>query len=350
MNPHRYQIFISSTFRDLADERRAVIELIQSMDHIPAGMEMFGAANDEAWKIIQRVIDLSDYYVLIIGGRYGSTTTEGISFTEKEYDYATSQGIPVIALLHGSPATISLERSELDASARERLEKFRQKIQSRHTTTTWESADGLAGKVAVALSKAFTIHPRTGWIRATVIEETATMLKRIDDLRTERDKLKQEVAELRALSIVDTSQFAQGGDKFTFTFKPGALSPEALYSIAWDDLFVFLAPALLVGAKKSEVAHRICDMVGKTTESDSLQIADGTADRVRNQFIALKWVDVKYEVREIDQSFAGGTIVRFRDEIWVLTDVGKRKFAESQAEKREIAEDKEQPVKISNTG
>ena len=36
------------------------------------GMEMFSAADEEQWEIIQEIIDSSDYYVLIIGYRYGS--------------------------------------------------------------------------------------------------------------------------------------------------------------------------------------------------------------------------------------------------------------------------------------
>ena len=78
----RYQVFVSSTFRDLEDERRGVISLIQSMNHIPAGMELWPSNPATSWEVIRRVIDRSDYYVLIIGGMYGSTNEDGISYTE----------------------------------------------------------------------------------------------------------------------------------------------------------------------------------------------------------------------------------------------------------------------------
>jgi len=58
----KYQIFISSTYDDLKNERAQVIKSILEMGHIPVGMEMFSAADDEQWKIIQRQIDESDYY------------------------------------------------------------------------------------------------------------------------------------------------------------------------------------------------------------------------------------------------------------------------------------------------
>ena len=84
----RYQVFVSSTYADLKQERQHVIQALIEMDCIPAGMELFPAADEEQWEFIKKVIDDCDYYLLVIGGRYGSVTSEGISYTEKEFDYA----------------------------------------------------------------------------------------------------------------------------------------------------------------------------------------------------------------------------------------------------------------------
>ena len=90
----RYQVFISSTFADLADERRHVMETILKCDCFPAGMEMFPALDMEQFTYIKSIIDDSDYYILIIAGRYGTLTSDGISYTEKEYDYAVEKASP----------------------------------------------------------------------------------------------------------------------------------------------------------------------------------------------------------------------------------------------------------------
>ena len=66
----KYQIFISSTYKDLIEARSKVRDAILSMMHFPVGMEMFNAADEEQWEIIQETIDSSDYYVLILGQRY----------------------------------------------------------------------------------------------------------------------------------------------------------------------------------------------------------------------------------------------------------------------------------------
>ena len=72
----KYQIFISSTYTDLIEARTKVRDAILSMYHFPVGMELFGAANEEQWQIISETIDSSDYYVLIVGQRYGSVISE----------------------------------------------------------------------------------------------------------------------------------------------------------------------------------------------------------------------------------------------------------------------------------
>ena len=43
----RYQVFISSTYSDLKEERGKVMQTVMSLDCIPAGMEFFTAIDSE---------------------------------------------------------------------------------------------------------------------------------------------------------------------------------------------------------------------------------------------------------------------------------------------------------------
>ncbi|MDU0369565.1 DUF4062 domain-containing protein [Hymenobacter endophyticus] len=108
----RYQVFVSSTFADLQDERKKVQQAIMELDCIPAGMELFPAIDEEQFEFIKKIIDDSDYYLLIIGGRYGTLSETGVSYTEMEYHYAISKGIKVIAFLHKDPESLPVSRSE----------------------------------------------------------------------------------------------------------------------------------------------------------------------------------------------------------------------------------------------
>lgn len=60
----KYQVFISSTYKDLMEGRAKVRDAILSMYHFPVGMELFGAANEEQWQIISETIDSSEVSIL----------------------------------------------------------------------------------------------------------------------------------------------------------------------------------------------------------------------------------------------------------------------------------------------
>src|SRR4051812_16576479 len=109
----RYQVFVSSTYSDLIEERSEVMQALLELDCMPAGMELFPAANDSQWVWIKRVIDESDYYIVILGGRYGSVSKQtGLIYTGMEYRYAIECGKPVIGFLHEDPSTISVSGTD----------------------------------------------------------------------------------------------------------------------------------------------------------------------------------------------------------------------------------------------
>lgn len=96
----KLQVFVSSTYNDLKDERQAAVEAILNAGHIPAGMELFKPDNESQLKTIYRWIDESDVFMLILGGRYGSIEPKtGKSYTHLEYGYALAKNKPVFAVI-----------------------------------------------------------------------------------------------------------------------------------------------------------------------------------------------------------------------------------------------------------
>src|SRR2546430_1293034 len=113
----KYQVFVSSTYDDLKPQREQVIKATLEMGHIPVGMEMFSAADEEQWQLIARQIEQSDYYVVVCAHRYGSVT-DGLSYTEKEYDYAVAIGVPVLAFILDDSAPWPRDLIETDSDSR----------------------------------------------------------------------------------------------------------------------------------------------------------------------------------------------------------------------------------------
>lgn len=170
----RYQVFISSTFIDLEEERRMVMEAIIECNCFPAGMEMFPAIDMEQFEYIKSIIKESDYYILIIAGRYGTLANDGISYTEKEYDYAVKIGIPVLAFLKKEIETIPANKTDGDLKIKKKLLDFREKVGKNRLLQTWDTPYELKAKITLSLTQAFKIIPRIGWIRGNIVKSDAS--------------------------------------------------------------------------------------------------------------------------------------------------------------------------------
>ncbi len=195
MASKKYQVFVSSTFVDLKDERQAVSRAVLNLGHIPAGMELFPAADLDQMSFIKKVIDDCDYYILIIGGRYGSTSDSGLSYTEMEYDYAVEKGKPVLAFLHRSSGDLLAKNVETDKEKLEKLELFKKKVSQGRLVEFWTALENLESKALLALTNAFNDQPQTGWRRDTG-ELNAEAQQALNKMRERydfiRDRLEQQ--------------------------------------------------------------------------------------------------------------------------------------------------------------
>ena len=190
-NDVKYQVFVSSTYTDLVEERKGILDILLIADCIPAGMENFVAQDDEQFKVIKRIIDLCDYYILILGKRYGSINPNtGISYTEMEYNYAVEKGIPVLAFIMDDSVEISPDLDQEDIIKKGKLAEFKKRAMKNRLASEWRDKADLIGKVSVAIMKAKYEMVRPGWHRGIDDEKVS--------LKSELEKLRKENKELRA--------------------------------------------------------------------------------------------------------------------------------------------------------
>ena len=205
----KYQIFISSTYRDLIPEREKVRDVILSMYQFPIGMEMFSAADEEQWEIIKETIDSSDYYVLIIGKRYGSVIEDGpdkgISYTEKEYRYAKSIGLPILAYIKKDEA-ITADNVDDDPRKLKKLQDFKNDVTKGREVKWFSSIDQLGTEVTLSLHKEMDRKKRPGWIRSDAVDiekslsEIVELSRQNRELQEENRKLSLELEKMKASS------------------------------------------------------------------------------------------------------------------------------------------------------
>jgi len=284
---NRYQIFVSSTFRDLREERQASLEAILDMGHFPACMEVFPAANATPWALIEAIIKESDYYILIIGGMYGSTDENGVSYTEREYDLAVALSVPVLPFVHADPSVIPVGKSELSSDLRIQLERFRKKVQHHHCKY-WKSAAELKAQVVIALTHAVRINPRIGWIRSNGQENPET-LKKLTSALEENAMLSQQVKELRdSISVAVNEKIASGDDPIILRVHDS--SGEILIETDWDEIFLAIGESLIMGIQEG-VLGQILNIYLSRKNSSHVKIIREDFMLIIYQFIALDYIE-----------------------------------------------------------
>src|ERR1017187_2098080 len=289
----RYQVFVSSTFTDLIDERRAVMQALLELNCIPAGMELFPASTDDQWTLIQRVIDDCDYYLVIVGGRYGSMDAQGISYTEKEYDYAVQQGKPVMGFVHGQPGDIPARFTDRDALVAAKLEAFRSKVQQR-MCRFWTNADELGGVVSRSYVQLLKTHPAEGWVKSRYAKTTED-LEKVNQMHEQIRILEQEIGRLREIDERVPANLARGADVVGIGYFSGQKAQPTgtgAVEVTWNGIFLRVGPLCMNSPSEDEVRLSIDQWLYELRQ-DKVRIAEPSFQTVKLQFYALGLIRIE---------------------------------------------------------
>ena len=344
----RYQVFVSSTFEDLQEERKEVMQALLELDCIPAGMELFPASNDDQWTLIKRVIDDCDYYLLIIGGRYGSENDKGISYTQMEFEYALSQGKPIISFLPKHPENIPTKKTDNESEKQKKLDAFKD-LAKKKLVRFWETPSELGGIVSRSMVKLIKEFPTEGWVKSgNVVDEKS--LQEILRLQKENSELHERLDAIATEAPKGTEIFAQGEDKvnviFSFEIEDdyeniGPFWEE--FEFTWNQLFACVAANMInecseedfkkaIGSLLFSYRYEIKEKSAVGEENDEFtrfSISAESFDLIRVQFKALGLIKLSEQNHN----------VRNNNTYWTLTPYGDYVMTQLLAVKKETQND-----------
>lgn len=329
----RYQVFVSSTFRDLEDERKEVMQALLELDCIPSGMELFPAANETQWNLIKKVIDDCDYYLLIVGGRYGSVAETGMSYTQMEYEYALSTGKPTIAFLHKNPGKIVADKTESTEEGKTKLKEFRQMAEKK-LCKHWETPEGLGSVVSRSLVQLIKSTPAVGWVRANELADREATVELLQ-LRRKVDELKDELAKARTSAPKGSDVFAQGSEeqqiRFGFTSTDAGYHRKtwtAMCHPTWDRIFSAISPLMIHEATDSQLnlgLNRLIEADNKEALNKKKELREQTLSgfhinsedfhTVRVQLRALGFIAKSDKARSVKDADTYWTLTPYGDEV-----------------------------------
>lgn len=273
----KYQVFISSTYEDLKVERDQVIRAVLEMGHIPVGMEMFSAADEEQWQIIAKHIEESDYYAVIAAHRIGSMADDGVSYTRKEYEYAVEKGIPILGFVIDDKASWPPQHVESSTGPKKALDAFKSLIREK-PVSFWSSAEDLHGRFTVALMKAITARPREGWVRASAAGGGPEVMQEVVRLSAENAELRKQAAQAKAASEKEhLDEIKQTLDilfatKKTPSYRYTNLGPwQKDSTVDLFTIFRHIAPQMIVEASVDSLASTLA-MILRTDKNRSWDI------------------------------------------------------------------------------
>lgn len=341
----RYQVFVSSTYKDLREERAEVMQALLELDCMPAGMELFPAASEEQWKWISRVIEESDYYIVIVGGRYGTIHPQHLkSYTELEYRHAVNLGKPTIAFLHGSPGDIPASKTERNIELSQNLSDFRGYCEQR-LCKYWTSASDLGGKVSRSMTQLIRRSPAIGWVRGdrsgeaehtTILElklENAELIEKLKRAKSPADATPYELSSgddpVQISYSIDTQVAKLNKRGIRYWTAGGSEWNEA--ESTWNKILRILGSVLLGTPDSHEIAlalnaacKRHAIEVSQLDEGcmiSAAHISTDTLSLIKTQLIALQIITIERE--------------GYR-QVWALTDAGRRIIFDQIAQKKGV--------------
>lgn len=165
-----YQVFVSSTYEDLKHERKILQETLIKSNCLPRGMELFNASDKGQWDIITDVIDDCDYFVLVIGGKYGSIDKKhNKSYTRKEFEYAKKKGIPIIAFIQNNIEELPASKVERDTERIKMLDDFTKVVKNNRMVNFWQEKSDLAFKLFASIEELKKKNPGIGYVKSNTL-------------------------------------------------------------------------------------------------------------------------------------------------------------------------------------
>jgi len=222
----RLQVFVSSTYSDLIQERQAAVEAILTAGHIPAGMELFTSGDESQMEVIKQWIDESDVYLLILGGRYGSVEPRtGKSYTQIEYEYALNEGKPLFACVMTDSALEDRVKTfgtrAMETVNQQKLTDFRALVLTK-MVKFWEDSKDIKIAIGETLAHFARRDELTGWIRSNqeanmpaLADEMARLSKENALFRSQLERAAAE-ASMHGLSFSELTAILKEKDLLPF--------------------------------------------------------------------------------------------------------------------------------------
>jgi len=152
------KVYLSATYKDLVDYRKAAYQQLRMMRHDVIGMEDYVASDQRPLAKCLADVEASDVYMGIFAWRYGFIPRSGNpkkqSITELEYRHAKALKKPCLIFLlqEDAPWPVAMTDSFTgEAGAGKQIKKLRAEFSASYVVSFFSTAEQLASRTAAAI-------------------------------------------------------------------------------------------------------------------------------------------------------------------------------------------------------
>lgn len=148
------KVFLSSTYLDLIEHRKAATESLERLGHQVGRMEIFGAQPEEPTKVCYLEVEACDLFVGLYAHRYGNIPSAGssLSITELEFQRARKHNKPIFCFLvdenHPWPPKMIEEEP-----GKSKLRAFKARISDTLVRDSFTTPEDLAFRIATSIGR-----------------------------------------------------------------------------------------------------------------------------------------------------------------------------------------------------
>lgn len=325
----RYQVFITTSGKEMQPERMIVSQTLIGMGFFSWGLEQ---RTPLSTAFARRQIDDCDYVLLLLGSQYGEQSVSGVSYMHLEYIYAVTKQKPIIVFLHDAPESRGDDLQESRKELKEKFNEFRNQLQKEvEQVVSYRTLRDLELSVRSYMPQMLERYPVVGWVRPQSIQ---VLQDEIDRLKTQLLQIKN-TQERKEVDPFLTLPKVSAHDVFNFDYRVHAYQDgnfkemNPIREMTWLEVLKVLSVEFRAAIPEDGFSKVLNDYLNKSGLAD-VHVSMPRAHAVARAQINIRALHtIKQQMRQNDWIVPIGRDERQRM-LWQITNKGLRLLEGSQ--------------------
>jgi hypothetical protein len=218
----------------------------------------------------------------------------GVSYTEREYDYALEKGIPILSFIHSEPESIQVGKTDNDATKALKLKDFVERAKNGRLVKGWRTHLELSLAVTQSLLSQIRVKPGVGWVRGDAAA-SIDILTEINELRKANAEILKENLALKNTNDAEIPNLAPLNQKYKFRADVAERASSNYiveFELSWSKIFAIIGPSFMTTKGTSSLGITLNEhiIVNSDKRYSSVSIRQEYLETILIQLLAYRYL------------------------------------------------------------